>query len=870
MNAIWKIFLSMSCSGGLLILVMLLGKRFLKDAVSRQWQYYIWLVVILRLLLPFGPETNLLGKTYQALDWAMNQASSPEQQVLPDAPGTVPVPTADLIQDSQSAYRSEEQDSQSAYRPEEQDSQSTYRPEEKLTAAHPLREIGELLASHIWLVWLVVSLVLLIRKVTIYESFVRYIRDGLTPVSDMEMLDRLGVIAEREGVKKPVELGVNPLISSPMLIGFFRPCIVLPGAEYGEKDFQYIVLHELTHYKRRDIFYKWLAQVTVCLHWFNPLVHLMGREITKACEFSCDEAVLAKTGDGSARDYGKTLLDAMAAVGKYTRTPGAVTLSENKQLLKERLGAIMVYQKRPKTVRTVTAVLTLAVIFGASFLGIYPVAAADVPNSADMEKASSSQPVNSQPSDDDSQGNFSHVDYAYPREAGEGVYHQGTGEEEHRVSDEEPGQTAGEEQNQAAGEERNRNAGEGYHQATGEEPGQAVGETLSETERYYEADSLPMFQIAFSRLDEETQGKWLDKIYTDNRITFWGAAVGLLEEDCALIRRYAEKTYGDGSVAYFSALAMHMSDGTLEEWLNRVLEDGNQAFQSVLFNALGWDEEYDKQGEKWEKEWDKEWEEAQIAEYGSVGVTIDGKNYYYQGQLVNIFLDVRADKSFYTLDLNPAGTVNIRIIRDADNKISGVSYMTDAEVAELFEEDDTGEEDIQNANTDKGDMKGSNMDKGGMKDDDIDDDLKDDVADGDAAEDTDENADDLNETAEGRIWYPQVIPVDFQMIKDGEAVWLGEYTLSEGDRIWYAVSAEIGNEMQVGFAEPGDELLDTVYYSVQNQRQKDENLECIASFTLRPPVKPGTYNLFLRATNGDLGNVRGSVSIGYVADAAYY
>ena len=66
MNAVLKIFLSMSVSGGLLILALLFGKRFLKDKISRQWQYYIWLVVILRLLLPFGPEVNLLGKTYQA------------------------------------------------------------------------------------------------------------------------------------------------------------------------------------------------------------------------------------------------------------------------------------------------------------------------------------------------------------------------------------------------------------------------------------------------------------------------------------------------------------------------------------------------------------------------------------------------------------------------------------------------------------------------------------------------------------------------------------------------------------------------------------------------------------------------------------
>ena len=795
MNTILKIFLSMSFSGALLILVLLLGKGFLKDKISRQWQYYIWIVVILRLLLPFGPETNLLGKTSQALDRAMNQASFPGQQFLPDVPEAVSVPGADLARDGESANH----------------------PEENLTAAHPLREAGELLTSYIWLIWLLVSLVLLVRKVTVYQSFVRYIRDGLTPVSDLEMLDRLSVIAEGEGVKSPVELGVNPLISSPMLIGFFRPCIVLPASEYREKDFRYIVLHELTHYKRRDMFYKWLVQVTVCLHWFNPFVHLMSREITKACEFSCDEAVLAKAGDGSARDYGKTLLDAMAAVGKHMETPGAVTLSENKQLLKERLSSIIAYKKASKTAGMATAALTLGVIFGAAFLGIYPVAAAGVPNSADTQKASSSQPDYPQPSGNAGQGNFSSDNQAYPRKEGILMYKQGMGKAYYKAVGEEPGQTAG------------------------EDPDQTAGEPLSETERYYAADSLPMFQIAFSHLDEEAQGKWLDKIYADNRIAFWGAAVGLLEEDCALIRRYAEKTYGDGSIAYFSALAMHMSDSTLEEWLDRALEDENRTFQSALHNALGRDEEYDKQEEKWEKEW----EEARIAEYGAAGVTIDGKNYYYQGQLVNIFLDIRADKSFYTLDRNPAGCVNIRIIRDADDKISGVSYMTDEEAARLFE-DDEDEENITEDDAEEAD------------------------ADGADAEDADENSDDWKETAGGRIWHPQVIPVDFGSIKDGDVVWLGEYTLSEGDRIWYAVSAETGNGMQAGFAESGDTLLNTVYYAVQNQRQTGENLECIASITLKPPVKPGTYQLFLRATEGDLGNVKGSVSIGYAADAVYY
>ena len=102
----------------------------------------------------------------------------------------------------------------------------------------------------------------------------------------------------------------------------------------------------------------------------------MSREIIKACEFSCDEAVLAKMRCDNAQDYGKTLLNAMAALGKYKENLGAVTLSENKQLLKERLGAIMKFKKKSTAIRFLTGVLTLCVMFGAAFVGVYPVAAA--------------------------------------------------------------------------------------------------------------------------------------------------------------------------------------------------------------------------------------------------------------------------------------------------------------------------------------------------------------------------------------------------------------------------------------------------------------------------------------------------------------
>ncbi len=861
MNAALKIFLSMSFSGSLLILALLLGKRFLKDKISRQWQYYIWLIVLLRLLLPFGPEVSLMGKAYQAVDQAISQTVPlPPQQ---NAPGDNPAPAVGA----------------------EQHNEPVNSPADDITTAHQFQDIGVLLINHIWLVWLVAALGFLIRKITIYQGFVRYIKAGLTPVSDIQRLNELSIVAEQLGIKKPIELCVNPLVSSPLLIGFFHPCVVLPSADIPEKDFRYIVLHELTHYKRRDMFYKWLVQITVCLHWFNPLVHLMSREITKACEFSCDEAVLAKMGSSNAQDYGKTLLDAMAAVGRYKENLGAVTLSENKELLKERLGAIMKFKKKSKAIQLLTGMLTLCIVFSAAFVGIYPTAAAaDVPNSINTEKSVPPLFDNSQTADNSSEmetldfkGTSYYLVYneAQLRAIGTGKYgmnlnymqqadislsagdwvpigtwddpftgtYNGNGFEITGLTMTDPDAKIiglfGVAKNAhiynitlrdydiASAGKNAANKSVGAVLAIGQgsrsydnfvypkEAAVSIEDNSSEIERYYKADSLPLFEITFSRLDENAQRTWLEKLYAESDFAFFSVAVRGLGSNSPLLADFAEKAYTDEEMAVFSTLMDRMDESELELWLDRALEDGNWAFQSMLFDKLNRGEEFDELEEKQEKEW----AEAQAAEYQAVGVTMDGKDYYYQGQLVNIFLDIRPNKSVYTLNMNPKGTVNIKIVRDSDNAITSVAYMSEAEVTELLE-------------------------------------------------DMSDNDDDWQESVRGKVWHPQVIPVNLETMTNGEIVWLGEYTLSDGDRIWYNVSAETGNGLQVGFVKPGDTHLNTTYYSVKNLRQEDETLECTASFTVKPPVKPGTYKLFLRATDGVLGNVTGSISIGFAAKAS--
>lgn len=352
MNLIFLTVLSMSLSGSLLILALFLGRRFWKGRLGRQWQYYIWLIVLLRLFLPFGPEASLMGQVHWVADGAHTQ----------------------MTQELRLTEQGNEQGQMQG--PAQSFEKSSVQNKPQFTGAIFSKALA-FIEKYLWVIWLAVAFAMLIQKITVYRSYIRYVTAGAKPIDDTALLDGLAAAMQKMEIGRQVELCANPLVASPMLIGYFHPCIVLPRDAVSEKEFQYMAMHELTHYKRRDIVYKWLVQLAVCLHWFNPFVYVMRREIDRACEFACDEAVVRKMGYDHAKDYGKTLLDAMASRGICREPLAAVTMSANKELLKERLGAIMNCKKKTKVTGMITAGLTAAIVAGAVWIGVYPTAAAE-------------------------------------------------------------------------------------------------------------------------------------------------------------------------------------------------------------------------------------------------------------------------------------------------------------------------------------------------------------------------------------------------------------------------------------------------------------------------------------------------------------
>ena len=355
MSEFIKILLSLSVSGALLLLLILGLKPLYKNKFSKRWQYYIWIVVALRLLLPFTPDTTIIGSLFEKFD---TTAITNEIPTNPNVP--VPADTGNSKAEPIQTNR-------------------------EITTAAMREPVDKYVC--LFFIWSALALVLFVRKVTVYQGFIQYIKAGNKEVSDIKILNLLSDCEEKLKIKTRVELSCNPLIASPMLIGFFRPRIILPVGEWEDKELSYIFVHELIHYKQRDMFYKWLIQIVVCVHWFNPFVYLLEKEVNKSCELSCDEKVISVLDDTARREYGDILISFLKSNNLYKSSLASVTLTEGAEQLKERLGAIMKFRKKSKAIIAITAIFTAAVCVCFFVTGAYaaPSAANDMKTWKDSE-----------------------------------------------------------------------------------------------------------------------------------------------------------------------------------------------------------------------------------------------------------------------------------------------------------------------------------------------------------------------------------------------------------------------------------------------------------------------------------------------------
>ncbi len=304
-----RLFLIMSLTGSAIALFFFMIKPLIRERLPRAFQYYMWLAVYLALVLPLSnivilPESSSLDggvpffmPIYDAAGWLYNTAA-------------------------------------------------------QMPARGQLLSVVEVL----YFIWQSGTLAVLGFNIVRYLLFVRRLKKGNVDAEPQEgeLLSRLS------GGRRVPRLYRNPDMPTPILTGVFRPMIVLPERAYEEGTLQNILLHELTHFRRWDMLVKWVSVLLGAVYWWHPVLYFVRREMDRACELACDEAVIKRMDREGKRSYGDTLI--AVAVDKAGKIALSTTMCEDKKVLRERLGAIMKQKSIHKGTIILSGALLLSVL----------------------------------------------------------------------------------------------------------------------------------------------------------------------------------------------------------------------------------------------------------------------------------------------------------------------------------------------------------------------------------------------------------------------------------------------------------------------------------------------------------------------------
>ena len=182
-------------------------------------------------------------------------------------------------------------------------------------------------------------------------------------------------------IDREIPLRVSSAADCPMLAGFIHPTLYLPDERISRTDAVFIFRHELTHYKHGDLWLKLLLLAARCLHWFNPLVHLIARFAQEDIEAACDDAVVRGHDGAYRRAYGETIL--RSAIAQSQKRKALVScFGDDKKTLMRRFEGL--FDKSVKK-RGVALVVMIALLVGS--LGCVVAVGEKKPNQTTEERA---------------------------------------------------------------------------------------------------------------------------------------------------------------------------------------------------------------------------------------------------------------------------------------------------------------------------------------------------------------------------------------------------------------------------------------------------------------------------------------------------
>jgi beta-lactamase regulating signal transducer with metallopeptidase domain len=335
--------------------MVLIVQWLLRGRLSARWRYNLWLLVLLRLIVPVTPQSSLS---------IFNLSNRFLASVSPTATTKVEIVSRPLAVPHFS-NRQTVVEAVPLAKSTKPHVMTTVIPRGRATII-PWRL---LLAS----AWITGTLILLARIAYATIRLSRAVR-RMSQVDTPDLLNAVDRCCDELNIRRRrvIVLSSDDL-PAPALMGVMRPRLLLPRRvldQFAPAELRLILLHELGHLKRNDVLVNWLVSLLNALHWFNPMLWVAFARLRADRELATDELVLARTGDAEQSAYGDTIIKLLQFLGRprgrQSAVPmvGAVGILERAHLLRRRITMIAQFRTRHTKRWTLVAAVCMLALAG--------------------------------------------------------------------------------------------------------------------------------------------------------------------------------------------------------------------------------------------------------------------------------------------------------------------------------------------------------------------------------------------------------------------------------------------------------------------------------------------------------------------------
>ena len=187
--------------------------------------------------------------------------------------------------------------------------------------------------------WLFVTIVIAVYTFIKYTRFKNLVVDVSYDIEDNDINCIYKNLLKELNIKKKIELRGSDELISPAGMGLFKSYIFLPDYSYSKSELTWILKHELMHFKNKDILIKFLVLSVRIIYWFNPLVYVMSNRVNLDCELCCDESVIYNCSFNDKKEYALALIKSIKLSKECNR--GILLTDFNRTNLEKRLESII-------------------------------------------------------------------------------------------------------------------------------------------------------------------------------------------------------------------------------------------------------------------------------------------------------------------------------------------------------------------------------------------------------------------------------------------------------------------------------------------------------------------------------------------------